>query len=76
MEIGIGTKFIRRTSKTKRIETVIDIYTTFNLKGEVVSVRYVAEHDFMGQKVIDYDIIKTTILRSEIISWFFTKFRV
>lgn len=67
MEIKIGTKFIRRCSKRKDVETVVDILTTTNSKGEVVSVRYVATHDFMGQTVTDSDIVGTTILRSEII---------
>lgn len=67
MDIKIGTRFIRRNSKRKDIETVVDILTTTNLKGEIVSVRYVATHEFMGQIVTDSDIVKTTILRSEII---------
>ena len=67
MEIGIGTKFIRRGSKRKDIETVTDILTTYNSKGEIVHIRYVATHEFMGQVVTDSDIVKTIILRSEII---------
>lgn len=67
MEIGIGTRFIRRGTKRKDIETVTDIYTTYNSKGEVVSIRYVATHEFMGQVITDHDIVKTTILRSKII---------
>jgi hypothetical protein len=68
MEIEIGTKFIRRSSKRRDIETVTDILTTYNSKGEVVAIRYVATHEFMGQLITDSDIVKTTILRSEIIN--------
>jgi hypothetical protein len=63
MEIKVGTKFIRRGTKRKDIETVIDIHTTTNLKGEVVKVSYVSTHIFMGQVITNYDIIGTTILR-------------
>ncbi|MCK9442545.1 MAG: hypothetical protein M0Q13_14140 [Methanothrix sp.] len=68
MEIEIGTKFIRRTSKRRDIETVTDILTTYNSKDEIVAIRYVATHKFMGQLVTNSDIVKTTILRSEIIN--------
>lgn len=66
-DIRIGTKFIRYGSKAKRVETVVDIHTTYNLAGEVVKVRYVTEHETLGQKVRDYDVVAVTIQRSEII---------
>jgi hypothetical protein len=61
--IEIGTKFtpIRKHAKE---QTVIDIHTTYNSKGEIVKVRYVCTHEFMGQVVTDYDVVKTTILRA------------
>ena len=34
-EITIGTQFIRQGRKRKDIETVIDIYKTYNSKGEL-----------------------------------------
>lgn len=49
-EIQVGTKFKTR-GKHPRVCTVVDIYTTTNLKGEVVQVEYVAVHEFMGQLV-------------------------
>jgi hypothetical protein len=64
-QITIGTQFIRHYSKRKDIETVIDIYTTTNSAGETVKTRYVCSHSFMGQPVIDYDVLLTTILRSQ-----------
>lgn len=69
MKIGIGTKFIRRDNKRRDIETVIDIYETFSkASGERVKRRFVCEHIFLGQKVIDYDVTGVTISRSEIVT--------
>jgi hypothetical protein len=60
-EIQIGTKYQTR-DKRKVICTVIDIYKTYNSKGELVKTNYVAEHIVMGQKVIERDVVKTTIV--------------
>jgi hypothetical protein len=68
MDIVIGTKFIRRCSKRKDVETVVDILTTTNSKGEVVGVKYVASHDFMGQKVTDFEVASSTIMRAEMVA--------
>ena len=59
----IGTQFIKQGRKRKDIETVVDILTTTNSKGEVVAIRYIATHDFMGQKIADRDVVGTTIAR-------------
>lgn len=66
-QITVGTQFYRYGRKHKVLETVIDIHTTYNLAGQIVNVRYVTEHELMGQKVIDYDVVAVTIQRSEII---------
>ena len=58
----IGTQFIRRNSKC-RVETVTDILKTTNNAGELVKIRYVATHEFMGQIVTDHDVLDTTIAR-------------
>lgn len=58
--IGIGTKYISR-GKRKNVCTVIDILTTYNSKSEVVSVKYLCEHDFMGQTV-RHEELSTTIM--------------
>ena len=65
MTIEIGTKFIKQRGKVKndRIETVTDILKTYNSAGELVKTRYVAEHDFLGQKVTDRDVLGVTIQR-------------
>jgi hypothetical protein len=56
----IGTKFKSR-GKHPRECTVVDIFKTYNSKDELVSVRYVAEHQFMGQTVTDTNVLHTTI---------------
>lgn len=43
--------------------TVTDVLKTTNSRGELVAVRYVATHDFMGQCVTDSNVLETTIAR-------------
>jgi hypothetical protein len=54
----IGTKFKTR-GKHPRECTVVDIYTTTNLAGEVVKTEYLCEHEFMGQKMKTLQIATT-----------------
>jgi hypothetical protein len=60
-EIIIGMQFIRRGRRNKYIETVVDIYKTYNSKGELVKTTYVAEHEFLGQIVTDSEVPASTI---------------
>lgn len=60
MKYAIGTKFKTR-GKRQDICEVVDVLKTYNSAGELVSVRYVATHDFMGQKVTNRDVVATTI---------------
>ena len=60
----IGLQFVRYSRKNKAIETIVDILTTTNSKGEVVKIRYITAHDFLGQSVLDIDVNDTTIARS------------
>ena len=64
-DIALGTQFIRSRGKQKnnRVETVVDILKTYNNAGELVRTRYAASHDFLGQTIIDTDIVSTTILK-------------
>lgn len=57
---GVGTKYKTR-GKHPRVCTVIDILKTYNMAGEMVSLRYVSQHEFAGQVVIDRDVVETTI---------------
>jgi hypothetical protein len=41
--------------------TVTDVLITRNAAGDVVKVRYVATHEFMGQLVTDSDVSHTAI---------------
>jgi len=59
----VGTRFIRQGRKHARTETVVDMLTTHNIAGETVKVRYVSQHEFMGQTVTDHDVVPTTIAR-------------
>lgn len=57
---AIGQKFKTR-GKFPRLCTVVDIWQTYNSAGELVRIRYVAEHVFLGETVRDIDILETTI---------------
>jgi len=58
----IGTRFALR-GKGSRLATVVDVWRTYNLAGELVKLRYVATHEFAGQTVTDSDVVDTTIAR-------------
>ena len=47
---AIGTKFLP-VGKHSKISTIVDTLTTYNSKGEVVGVEYLATHDYLGQSV-------------------------
>lgn len=57
---AIGTQFMTR-GKAPKLCTVVDILRTYNNSHELVKIRYVATHPFMGQAVTDYDVPATTI---------------
>ena len=59
---AIGQQFIP-IGKRKDVCTVTDILRTYNAKNELVSIRYVATHEFMGQTVTDHDVCEATIAR-------------
>ena len=61
----IGKQYLTH-GKHPQLCTVVDVHTTCNQKGEIVKVRYVSEHVFLNQKVIDKDVNKTTILMNEV----------
>lgn len=47
--------------KSPRICSIVDIHRTFNAAGELVKLRYVATHTFMGQLIVDADVCETTV---------------
>lgn len=55
----IGTKFKTR-GKAPRLCIVIDILRTFNANGNLVRVRYVAAHEFLGQTITE-EVVETTV---------------
>ncbi len=60
----IGTQY-KSAGKRPHICTVTDIWRVYNHYDELVKVRYVATHQFMGQTVTDYDVCETTIARGK-----------
>jgi len=66
-KVEIGDRFIKRGDKQKRINTVIDIMTVTNSKGEVVKQYAVSECDFslfvLGQTIRDYEVPFATVQR-------------
>lgn len=61
----IGQRY-KTSGKYPNICTVVDILSTYNSAGELVKIRYVATHDFLGQPVTDYDVVDTTIARGKL----------
>lgn len=57
---SIGTQYLTR-GKHPRLCTVTDVLRTYNSAGELVRLRYVATHEFMGQTLTDSDVCDTTI---------------
>lgn len=58
----IGHQFTMR-GKAPQVCTVVDVLRTYNSAGELVKLRYVATHQFMGQTLTDSDVCDTTIAR-------------
>lgn len=58
----IGQQY-KTLGKFSRLCTIIDILRTFNSSNELVQIRYVATHEFMGQTVTESDVVETTIAR-------------
>lgn len=62
---NIGTQYLTR-GKVKRLCTVVDVHRTYNSKNELVKLRYVSTHQFMGQLMTDNDVVDTTIAMGKI----------
>jgi len=59
-QFKVGQKFKTR-HKRPRFCIVTDVLKTYDSKGELVEIRYVAEHTFMGQIITDRNVVDTTI---------------
>ncbi len=57
-----GTTY-RTGGKHPRSCVVTDVHFTRNLAGEIVSLRYVATHQFLGRPVEERGVCATTIAR-------------
>jgi len=56
----IGTQYWSR-GKHPRLCTVVAQLTTKDEDGRVVSIRYTTQHEFLGQKVDNHDVVDPTI---------------
>jgi len=59
-KFAIGQQFMTR-GRHPRLCTVVDILQTYNAAGELVKIRYLAAHEFLGKTVTDHDVCETTI---------------
>lgn len=57
---AIGTRYLTR-GKAPRLCTVTDVLRTYNSANELVRLRYVATHEFMGQTMTDGDVCDAAI---------------
>lgn len=62
--VRIGMEFYRYTGKNPVKAKVVDVHTTTNLAGEIVSVYYVCEHEFCGQVIKSTGIPAAMIIRN------------
>lgn len=66
VQFPVGTKFIPYYDKHKRVATIVDIYTTTNMAGEIVSIDYKTEYIF-GSHTVSGSEVAPTIARSEVL---------
>jgi len=64
LRFPIGFKYIDNRSKRKDEHTVVDYRLIFNLNMELVTFRYVTKHTFMGQDIINSEVLENTIQRN------------
>lgn len=64
-QFPIGTQFKTR-GKFPKLCAVTDIHITHNSNGDLVKLRYVAEHEFMGQLIVDHEVCETTIAMGQV----------
>lgn len=58
----IGQQY-KTMGKHPKVCTIIDIHKTYNTSGEMVKLRYVSQHEYLGQTLKDDDVVETTIAR-------------
>lgn len=61
----IGKQYVKRLNKRNDIYTVEDVLFTYNSKGDLINIRFIAWCELMGQRVYVYDVVAVTILRNE-----------
>ena len=61
----IGTQYMTR-GKSPRLCTVVDKHITYAMDGSVYKERYVSTHEFLGQVMYSYDVVRTTIVMNPV----------
>lgn len=56
----IGDQYDTRGRSPRRC-TIVDVWRTYNSAGELVRLRYVSTHQFMGQALVDHDVVSATV---------------
>ena len=67
LESYIGLKF-KKNGVKHIIFIVDDIYTVTNSKGEIIKQYFTAYNDSLGQKIFDYEIPVSTVMKG-LIKW-------
>ena len=58
----ISTQYISQ-GKHKDLCTVVGFSTAYNSNNEVVNIKYISTHKYLGQTVYNYDVLESTITR-------------
>ncbi len=56
-----GTEFLPIGKRT--VETVVDSLRTYNMKNELVDLKYVSTHVELGKTLTTYDVPRATVAR-------------
>lgn len=62
LESYIGLKF-KKNGVKNIIFTVDDVYTVTNSKGEIIKQYFTAYNDNLGQRIFDYEVPVSTVIR-------------
>lgn len=60
----IGQTYTHKRKNSEQLRTIVDRLETYNAKGELIKLRYVTEHSFMGQILTDDDVLEVSICRA------------
>lgn len=61
---SVGTQYVEKRKHGTRECTVIDILYTFHADGTFSHYRYVVRYEYLGQTMIDKDVVDVTIQKA------------